>query len=100
MLTFWISGTSLASKFLRASGITLMKVREETIKLLGKADMFYFSPEHPPLTEEAQRALDWAIDKRIKSGKFSNFLSGNCFGFLLHVYEPKLIPSGAWFFDQ
>ncbi|KAF4366574.1 hypothetical protein F8388_004238 [Cannabis sativa] len=61
-------GTSLAAKFLRASGITLTKVREEAIKLVGKADMFYFSPEHPPLTEEAQRVLDWAIDQKIKSG--------------------------------
>ena len=54
--------------------MTLLKVREETIKLLGKADMFFFSPEHPPLTEEAQRALDWAVDKKIKSGNFSVFL--------------------------
>ncbi|XP_062074139.1 ATP-dependent Clp protease ATP-binding subunit CLPT2, chloroplastic-like [Humulus lupulus] len=63
-----VEGTSLAAKFLRASGITLTKVREEAIKLVGKADMFYFSPEHPPLTEEAQRVLDWAIDQKIKSG--------------------------------
>ncbi|PON57428.1 Clp, N-terminal [Parasponia andersonii] len=63
-----VEGTSLAAKFLRASGITLTKVREETVKLLGKADMFFFSPEHPLLTEEAQRALDWAIDKKVKSG--------------------------------
>ncbi|EXC17840.1 Clp protease-related protein [Morus notabilis] len=61
-------GTSLAAKFLRANGITLLKVREETIKLLGKADMYFFSAEHPPLTEDAQRVLDWAIDKKIKSG--------------------------------
>lgn len=60
----------MASKFLRANGVTLFKVREEAIKLLGKADMYFFSPEHPPLTEEAQRVLDWAVDKKIKSGKF------------------------------
>ncbi|KAJ1416051.1 Clp, N-terminal [Sesbania bispinosa] len=59
-----IEGTNLAAKFLRANGITLFKVRDETVKLLGKADLFFFSPEHPPLTDEAQRALDWA-----KSGK-------------------------------
>ncbi|GAV70367.1 Clp_N domain-containing protein [Cephalotus follicularis] len=62
-----IEGTSFASKFLRANGITLSKVREETLKLLGKADMFSFSPEHPPLTQEAQRALDYAFDKKLKS---------------------------------
>ncbi|XP_015865803.1 ATP-dependent Clp protease ATP-binding subunit CLPT2, chloroplastic [Ziziphus jujuba] len=63
-----IEGTSLAAKFLRANGVTLLKVREETIKLLGKGDMYFFSPEHPPLTEDAQRALDRAVDKKITSG--------------------------------
>ncbi|RRT51177.1 hypothetical protein B296_00051258 [Ensete ventricosum] len=42
-------------------------VREETVKLLGKSDMYFFSPEHPPLTESAQRALDWASDEKLKS---------------------------------
>ncbi|KAF4404008.1 hypothetical protein G4B88_014464 [Cannabis sativa] len=74
-----VEGTSLAAKFLRASGITLTKVREEAIKLVGKADMFYFSPEHPPLTEEAQRVLDWAIDQKIKSGKVSLVFSESVF---------------------
>ncbi|OMO97298.1 hypothetical protein CCACVL1_04610 [Corchorus capsularis] len=63
-----VEGTSLASKFLRANGITLEKVREEAVKLLGKGDRFFFSPEHPPLTEAAQRALDWAVDQKLKSG--------------------------------
>ncbi|XP_004298709.1 PREDICTED: clp protease-related protein At4g12060, chloroplastic [Fragaria vesca subsp. vesca] len=63
-----IEGTTLASKFLRSNGVTLFKVREETVKLLGKADMWFFSPEHPALTDEAQRVLDWAFDKKIKSG--------------------------------
>ncbi|KAB1217116.1 hypothetical protein CJ030_MR4G021205 [Morella rubra] len=62
------NSTSLASMFVRANGITLFKVREETIKLLGKADMYFFSQEHPPLTEAAQRSLDWAIDQKLKSG--------------------------------
>ncbi|KAJ9549857.1 hypothetical protein OSB04_022400 [Centaurea solstitialis] len=55
-----VEGTNRASKFLRADGFTLTKVREEAIKLIGKPDYFYFSPEHPPLTESAQKALDWA----------------------------------------
>ncbi|KAF9616954.1 hypothetical protein IFM89_033024 [Coptis chinensis] len=63
-----VEGTSLASKFLRANGITLFKVRDEIVKLLGKSDLYYFSPEHPPLTEPAQRALDYAIDEKLKSG--------------------------------
>ncbi|KAF5954426.1 hypothetical protein HYC85_007282 [Camellia sinensis] len=63
-----IEGTNVAAKFLLANGISIFKVREETIKLLGKGDMYYFSPEHPPLTESAQRALDWAVDEKLKSG--------------------------------
>ncbi|KAH7667011.1 Clp repeat (R) domain-containing protein [Dioscorea alata] len=64
-----VEGTSEAAQFLRANGITLFKVREETVNLLGKSDLYFFSPEHPPLTEPAQRALDWAVDEKIKSGK-------------------------------
>ncbi|KAJ7975578.1 ATP-dependent Clp protease ATP-binding subunit CLPT1, chloroplastic-like [Quillaja saponaria] len=64
-----VEGTSIAAKFLRASGITLFKVREETVELLGKSDMYFFSPEHPPLTEPAQKALDWAVDEKLKSGE-------------------------------
>ncbi|KAL9286508.1 ATP-dependent Clp protease ATP-binding subunit CLPT2 [Arabidopsis thaliana] len=63
-----IEGTSFTSKFLRANKIMLYKVREETVKLLGKADMYFFSPEHPPLTEDAQRALDSALDQNLKAG--------------------------------
>ncbi|EOA21442.1 hypothetical protein CARUB_v10001824mg [Capsella rubella] len=63
-----IEGTSFTSKFLRANKIMLYKVREETIKLLGKADLYFFSPEHPPLTEDAQRALDSALDQNLKAG--------------------------------
>eukprot|EP00258_Populus_trichocarpa_P021784 XP_024437803.1 ATP-dependent Clp protease ATP-binding subunit CLPT1, chloroplastic isoform X2 [Populus trichocarpa] len=63
-----IEGTSPAAKFLRANGITFFKVREETVNLLGKSEMYFFSPEHPPLTEQAQRALDWAVEEKLKSG--------------------------------
>nr|KJB34427.1 hypothetical protein B456_006G065200 [Gossypium raimondii]KJB34428.1 hypothetical protein B456_006G065200 [Gossypium raimondii]KJB34429.1 hypothetical protein B456_006G065200 [Gossypium raimondii] len=64
-----VEGTSHAAKFLRANGITLFKVREETVNLLGKSDMYFFSPEHPPLTEQAQKVLDWAVDEKLKSGE-------------------------------
>lgn len=57
-------GTSGASRFLRANGVTLSGVREETLKLLGKADMFFFSPEHPPLTEPASAAINYAVSQR------------------------------------
>uniref|UniRef100_A0A0D9Z4M7 Clp R domain-containing protein n=1 Tax=Oryza glumipatula TaxID=40148 RepID=A0A0D9Z4M7_9ORYZ len=62
-----VEGTSDAAKLLRANGITLLKVREEAANVLGKSEMFYFSPMHPPLTEAAQRALDWAINEKLKS---------------------------------
>ncbi|XWS37722.1 hypothetical protein CRYUN_Cryun19dG0069500 [Craigia yunnanensis] len=64
-----VEGTSQAAKFLRANGITLFKVREESVNLLGKSDLYFFSPEHPPLTEQAQRVLDWAVDEKLKSGE-------------------------------
>ncbi|CAL4913542.1 unnamed protein product [Urochloa decumbens] len=64
-----VEGTSGAAKLLRANGITLLKVREEAANVLGKSEMFYFSPMHPPLTEAAQRALDWAINEKLKSGE-------------------------------
>uniref|UniRef100_A0A1J3F3R7 Clp protease-related protein, chloroplastic n=1 Tax=Noccaea caerulescens TaxID=107243 RepID=A0A1J3F3R7_NOCCA len=63
-----VEGTSSAAKFLRGNGVTLFKVRDETIDLLGKSDMYFFSPEHPPLTEPARKAIDWAIDEKKKSG--------------------------------
>uniref|UniRef100_A0A2P2JSM8 Uncharacterized protein MANES_02G032400 n=1 Tax=Rhizophora mucronata TaxID=61149 RepID=A0A2P2JSM8_RHIMU len=68
LLGILIEGTSLASKYLWKNGITVFKVREEAIKVLGKADMYYFPPEQPPLTESAQRALDWAVDHKLNSG--------------------------------
>ncbi|CAL1375583.1 unnamed protein product [Linum trigynum] len=63
-----IEGTSVAAKYLWGNGITLFKVRDEITKLRGKPDFYYFPPEQPPVTEDAQRALDWAVDHKIKSG--------------------------------
>lgn len=62
----------MAAKLLRESGVTLFKVREETVRLLGKSDMYIFSPEHPPLTEPARRSIDWAINEKLKSGRISH----------------------------
>lgn len=81
-----IVGTSLAAKFLRENGITLFKVREETVKLLGKSDMYFFSPEHPPLTEPAQKALDWAVEEKLKSGISLPSLGNPAHIKLLHVH--------------
>ncbi|CAH9059690.1 unnamed protein product [Cuscuta epithymum] len=64
-----VEGTSLAAKHLRENGITLFKVRDETINLLGKSGVFISSPEHPPLTKPAKEALDWAVDAKLKSGE-------------------------------
>nr|GME21642.1 ATP-dependent Clp protease ATP-binding subunit CLPT2, chloroplastic-like [Ipomoea batatas] len=61
-------GTNFASKYLWSMGITLFKVREETIRICGEANFFNFSPEHPPLTEDAQKALDWALNEKVKEG--------------------------------
>ncbi|WOG96958.1 hypothetical protein DCAR_0416297 [Daucus carota subsp. sativus] len=81
-----VEGTSLAAKFLRENGITLFKVRDETVKLLGKSDMYFFSPEHPPFTEPAQRALDWAIAEKLKSGEDGEVTAAH---FLLGVWSEK-----------
>ncbi|KAL8461528.1 hypothetical protein ACS0TY_032856 [Phlomoides rotata] len=54
-----VEGTSLTAKFLREN---------EIVKLLGKSDMCFFSPEHPLLTEPAQKTLDWAVDEKLKTG--------------------------------
>ncbi|KAL0661327.1 hypothetical protein Bca4012_098164 [Brassica carinata] len=45
----------LLSSFLRGNGVTLFKVREEIIKLLGKSDMYFFSPEHPSSNRTGSR---------------------------------------------
>ncbi|CAL9124562.1 unnamed protein product [Musa textilis] len=81
-----VEGTSEAAKFLRANGITVFKVREETVKLLGKSDMYFFSPEHPPLTGPAQRALDWAVDEKLKSGEDGEITTAHL---LLGIWSEK-----------
>lgn len=85
--SFSCIGTSQAAKFLRANGITLFKVREETVDLLGKSDLYFFSPEHPPLTEQAQRVLDWAVDEKLKSGKRNDSLFITVVDLVCHIYK-------------
>ncbi|GLT53606.1 hypothetical protein SLA2020_268660 [Shorea laevis] len=34
----------------------------------GRMELHFSSPEHPPLTEGAQRTLDWAVDQKLKTG--------------------------------
>ncbi|GLJ26720.1 hypothetical protein SUGI_0520490 [Cryptomeria japonica] len=63
-------GSSNAAKFLRANGVNLFTLREKLVQLLGKADYRYMTPRKGvPLTEPAQKALDWAVGEKIKSGK-------------------------------
>nr|XP_043633873.1 ATP-dependent Clp protease ATP-binding subunit CLPT1, chloroplastic-like [Erigeron canadensis] len=81
-----VEGTSLAAKLLRESGVTLFKVREETVKILGKSDMYIFSPEHPPLTEPAQKAIDWAINEKLKSGEMGEVTTSHL---LLGIWAQK-----------
>ncbi|XP_024360274.1 ATP-dependent Clp protease ATP-binding subunit CLPT1, chloroplastic isoform X2 [Physcomitrium patens] len=76
LLGILTEGTSEAARYLRKNGVTLFGAKEEIIKLLGKADMYYFSPEHPPLTDSAQKALEWAVDpKNIPEGVSDRELS-------------------------
>jgi len=60
---------------LRANGITLVKVRDEIIKEPGKVYPFPKGYRRPPLTDDARRALDWAVDQKLKSGLFLPFFS-------------------------
>lgn len=60
-------GTSEATKYLREIGITLSKVREETYNVI-EWDWKYWAPIDIPLSDLAQKALDWAVDYKLKSG--------------------------------
>ncbi|KAG5539765.1 hypothetical protein RHGRI_020097 [Rhododendron griersonianum] len=90
------AATNLAANFLWANGITLFKAREEAvklgaeqkkkaIKLYGKHNAFTYR-DFPPLTESAQRALDWAFDKKLKSGKSGEITPAHL---LLGVWSEK-----------
>lgn len=69
ILGILVEGTSLAAKFLRENGVTIAKVQEEVVNLLGKSSICARTPERPPLSQQAQRALDWAVNEKLKSGE-------------------------------
>ncbi|CAK8532443.1 unnamed protein product [Lathyrus sativus] len=64
-----VEGTSKAAKFLRANGITYLKVREQTLEIVGKSNYFFSSPVIPSLSKPLQKALDLAINEKLKSGE-------------------------------
>ncbi|GLJ56608.1 hypothetical protein SUGI_1238970 [Cryptomeria japonica] len=65
-----MEGTSLTVKFLRANGFTLSKVREEMISLIGLPSIWDTKVEAEiPVSEDAQKALDLAIEEKIKLGQ-------------------------------
>ena len=59
-----------------------MQVKQETVKLLGKGDMYYNPPEHPPVTEPGRKALEAAHDYR-------KTLSGEAFVIRLMIVTPR-----------
>jgi hypothetical protein len=67
-LCYLLQLLSKVAKFLRANGITYLKVREQTLEILWKSEYFYSSPVVPSLTEPLQKALDWALNEKLKSG--------------------------------
>ncbi|CAN1186116.1 ATP-dependent Clp protease ATP-binding subunit CLPT2, chloroplastic [Linum perenne] len=71
LLGVLMEGTGVAARYLWENGITVFRTRDMIVKLLENADEFAVVPdEFPPLTEDAQRAIDWAVDRRIKSGAY------------------------------
>ncbi|CAN0841815.1 ATP-dependent Clp protease ATP-binding subunit CLPT2, chloroplastic [Linum grandiflorum] len=68
LLGVLIDGTSAAAKYLWENGITAFRTRDVIIKFLEDDDVFAVPGEFPPLTEDAQRAVDWAVDHKMKSG--------------------------------
>ncbi|KAM7504665.1 hypothetical protein LguiB_003569 [Lonicera macranthoides] len=86
LLGIMVEGTSLAAKFLRENDITMAKVREETINLLGKSYKYCEVEEQPPLTPQAQKALDWAVDEKLKSGETGEITTSHL---LLGVWSQK-----------
>ncbi|KAJ4828664.1 hypothetical protein Tsubulata_019540 [Turnera subulata] len=69
ILGILVEGTSQAAKFLRANGVNIFKVKDGIVNLLGRSDYFFFPSQGCcPLSEQAQRALDLAVEEKLKSG--------------------------------
>ncbi|KAJ4787218.1 ATP-dependent Clp protease ATP-binding subunit clpA [Rhynchospora pubera] len=78
LLGLLVDGSSEGAKYLREMGITLAKVREETWKIIGELDRRCVAPRIGlPLSDSAQRALDWALDYKLKSGKDGEITIGH-----------------------
>ncbi|KAJ3684525.1 hypothetical protein LUZ61_013689 [Rhynchospora tenuis] len=86
LLGVLVDGTSEGAKYLREMGITLSKVREETCKVIGEWDWRYKSPLGLSLSDSAQRALDWAVDYKLKSGKDGEITVGHL---VLGIWKQK-----------
>ncbi|KAK8626136.1 hypothetical protein V6N13_133788 [Hibiscus sabdariffa] len=50
--------------------------------------MYFFNPEHPPLTEDAQRALDWAVNQKLKPDDDGEVTTHTLFGIWSEVESP------------
>lgn len=62
-------------------------MRDEIAKVIGEVDKLTPGvPERPPMTDDAQRSLDWAIDRKLKSGLFLPIFSFTLL-FLSSIYE-------------
>lgn len=68
LLGVLIEGTSFVAKLLRANGLTLSGVKQGAMEILGRGDPFYFSPEHPDISNELAAAIQWAIDETERIG--------------------------------
>eukprot|EP00252_Welwitschia_mirabilis_P013714 TRINITY_DN301_c0_g1_i1.p1 TRINITY_DN301_c0_g1~~TRINITY_DN301_c0_g1_i1.p1 ORF type:complete len:250 (+),score=35.50 TRINITY_DN301_c0_g1_i1:147-896(+) len=69
LLGILMEGTSFASKFLRDIGISVLKLRAEVIQMRGTPYKYAKRAERPPLTESAQKVLEWAVAETSKLGE-------------------------------
>ncbi|XP_057853158.1 ATP-dependent Clp protease ATP-binding subunit CLPT1, chloroplastic isoform X1 [Cryptomeria japonica] len=82
-----MEGTSPTVKFLRANGFTLSKVREEMISLIGLPSIWDTKVEAEiPVSEDAQKALDLAVEEKIKLGQSDEVTSSHM---LLGIWAQK-----------